>query len=215
MILYGNLYSVYARTMRMVLSLKKVPYSLENIDPFEEDAAESLREVHPFDRVPALRSDGFCIYETQAMLDYVEAVFPDPVLRPNGAEAMARMRQVMGIADHYFYWPLVRQAASQQVFNPIYGAPVDQAELAAGLAAAPRVLDALEAIATEALVLRPDEITLADCHLWPMMDYALMVEEIAKMVARRVHLAGWAAALAKTPVARETAPDMETLQADA
>ena len=214
MILYGNLYSVYARTVRMVLSLKNVSYLLEDIDPFEDGGKDALRSVQPFGRVPALEADGFTIYETQAILDYLEAVYPDPVLRPVGREAAARMRQVMSVADSYFYWPLVRQAAVQHVFNPMQGAPVDVAELEAGLDAAPRVLDALETLAAEALVLRPGEITLADCHLWPMMDYALMVPEIDEMVARRAHLAGWTAAMVETPVAQETAPDMEALKAD-
>lgn len=214
MILYGNLYSVYARTVRMVLSLKSAEYTIEDIDPFEEGGAEALQDVQPFGRVPALTADGLTIYETQAILDYLEAVFPQPQMRPQVAKAAARMRQVMSIADSYFYWPLVRQAASQHVFLPLLGDSTDAVELATGLEAAPRVLDALEAIAAEGLVLRPGEITLADCHLWPMMDYALMVPEIADLVAQRAQLAGWAAAMAETPVAQETAPDMEALRAD-
>lgn len=210
MVLFGYHYSVYTRTVRMVLHIKTVPYAIEDIDPFAPSGAQALQGHHPFQKVPVLRADGFDLYETQAILDYLDARYPDPALRPEGPEACARMRQVMGIADSYLYRPLVRQAASQHVFHPLLGEPVDAGELAAGLQAAPRVLDALETLSSE--ILRPGHLTLADCHLWPMMEYALMVPEIAQMVADRSGMAAWCEAMRAHPAAKATAPDLEALR---
>ena len=89
---------------------------------------------------------------------------------------------------------------------------VEQDGLQAGLDAAPRVLDALEDLAAEGFVLVPGQATLADCHLWPMMDYALMVPEIAEMVGRRSALAAWCAAMSGHPAAIATAPDLKALR---
>ncbi|MEM7731834.1 MAG: glutathione S-transferase family protein [Pseudomonadota bacterium] len=209
MVLFGYRYSVYTRTVRMVLNVKNAAYRTEEIDPFDPGGAGAVQAVHPFVRVPALHVGAFELYETQAILDYLEALIPEPRLQPLDPERAARMRQVMSMADSYFYWPLVRQTASQYVFNPAFGEPVDAAELAAGIAAAPRVFDALEALGGEALV--PGGMTLADCHLWPMMDYALMVPELAQMVASRAHLAAWCEAMSAHPAAVATKPDLEAL----
>ncbi|MEO0774679.1 MAG: glutathione S-transferase family protein [Pseudomonadota bacterium] len=212
MVLFGYGYSVYTRTVLMVLHIKSAAYTFKDIDPFEIDTQDALRTLHPFGRVPVLHSDGFEIYETQAILDFLEAATPSPPLQPAHAQPLGRMRQVMSIADSYFYWPLVRQAASQHVFHPAMGDPVDHSVLRQGVEAAPPVLDALEVISAEGLVLVTGAITLADCHLWPMMEYALMVPDLAAMVAQRPGLAAWAEAMSTHPAARATAPDMAALR---
>lgn len=211
-VLFGDVYSVYTRTVRMVLCIKNVTYRIEEVDPFDAGQVDHIQKLHPFIRVPMLRDGSFDLYETQAILDYVETLFPTPVLRPERAHNAARMRQVMSIADSYLYWPLVRQAAVQHVFNPLLGAPVDEDDFKDGLGSAPRVLDALEAIATEGAVLVPGKQTLADCYLWPMMDYALMVPEIAEMVAKRPHLAAWSEAMGTHHATIATKPDLEALR---
>ena len=137
-VLYGDVFSVYTRTARMVLSIKSVLHHIEEIDPFDPDQTETVWALHPFVRVPILLVDEFELYETQAILDYVEALCPDPRLWPEDPQSAARMRQVMSLADSYLYWPFVRQAAVQHVFNPLLGDPVDQDDLQAGLDAAPR-----------------------------------------------------------------------------
>lgn len=210
--LYGDVYSVYTRTVRMVLHVKAAAYQMVEMDPFDPDQTETVRALHPFVRVPILHVDGFALYETQAILDYVEALWVDPPLHPAEVRSAARMRQVMSLADGYLYWPLVRQAAVQHVFAPLLGEPVDDDALAAGLDAAPDVLDALEDLAREGLVLVPGHATLADFHLWPMMDYALMVPEIAQMAERRPALADWCEAISGHPAALSTAPDLEALR---
>lgn len=210
MVLFGYIFSVYTRTVRMAMHIKNATYAFEEMDPFDPSDTGAVAVVHPFLRVPALRVDRFAIYETQAILDYLEAVIPEPRLQPLDPQQAARMRQVMSIADSYFYWPLVRQAAAQHVFHPLLGDPVDETERAKGVAAAPRVLDALEALTSQ--VLRSGDLTLADCHLWPMMDYALMVPELEEMVANRPGLLAWSTAMAAHPAARATKPDLEALR---
>lgn len=211
-VLHGEVYSVYTRSVRMVLEIKNVNYTLNKIDPFDPSTADELIRLHPFHRVPVLQIDSFHLYETQAILDYVEDAFDGPKLRPVSFEAVARMRQVMGIADNYFYWPLVRQAFSHHVFDPLNGEVGDPSEIAAGLAAAPRVLEALEEIAQEGLTLRGDGLTLAECHLWPMMEYALMVPGIATLLDAQAALAAWVDAMRTDPVSIATKPDLSALK---
>ncbi|MFN3209162.1 MAG: glutathione S-transferase family protein [Roseovarius sp.] len=203
--LTGYRFSVYTRSVRMVLAAKGLAYDYVECDPFGT-AAEALTRLHPFCRVPVLEAGAFRLWETQAILDYLEAIAPEPRMVPGAPEGAARMRQVMGIADSYAYWPLVRQAFSNAVFAALEGEAGDAKALADGLAAAPRVLDALEEIAAEGRVLRVGSLDLAACHLWPMLDYFGMLAEGEERIAARPALAAWCGWMETCPAAQVTRP---------
>ena len=204
----GYRYSVYTRAVRMALAAKGARYDYVECDPFTEPGAAHLRDLHPFGRVPVFEQDGFRLWETQAVLDYVEATFDTPNMTPDSVVGRARMRQVMGIADSYLYWPLVRQAFSHGVFRPLMGEDGDRGEVDAGLAAAPAVLDALEGIAQEGLTLLPGHLCLDGCLLWPMLDYFAMLPEARRMLDSRPALTTWMRWMAATPQAIATRPDL-------
>ncbi len=206
--LTGYALSVYTRSLRIALAEKGVGYAYAECNPFDPADALSLMQAHPFGRVPVLRHGDFRLYETPAMLGYIDAAFDGPALVPETVRAMARMRQVMAVTDNYAYRPLVRQAFSHAVFRPLMGEDADPGEVRAGLDAAPRVLDALEEIAREGLVLMPGGICLASCHLWPMLDYFAMVPGAQEMLAQRDALSAWIYGMAQRPSVRQTKPDL-------
>jgi len=206
--LTGYGFSVYTRAARMALAAAEARYAYVECDPFDPVQADGLRDVHPFGRVPVLEHDGFRLYETAAILHYVAEALGGAALLPEGAQARARMRQVMGIADSYVYWPLVRQAVSHGVFRPLEGEAADPDTLRAGLKPAPRVLNALEEIAAEGLVLRPGVPSLACCQLWPMLDYFAMLDQGRALIEARPALWAWAGAMRAQDIARATRPDL-------
>ncbi|WP_371223536.1 glutathione S-transferase family protein [Roseovarius sp. 2305UL8-3] len=210
--LTGYVFSVYTRAARIAMAAKGVAHAYVEIDPFDPYQIGPLHRLHPFGRVPVLDHHGFHLWETQAILDYVDTAFEGPALMPDTPKARARMRQVMGVVDSYLYWSLVRQAFSNAVFLPLEGEAGDQAELDHGMAAAPDILDALEQIANEGLVLNPTTLTLADCHLWPMLDYFAMIPEGAGMISDRPALAAWANVMAVNLAAEVTKPDLSVVR---
>ncbi|AMY67602.1 glutathione S-transferase family protein [Frigidibacter mobilis] len=189
--LTGYRYSIYTRIARLALIEKGVAHELAEADPFADPPPADLLALNPFGRVPVLEHDGFVLYETAAILRYVDAGFPGPALVPVDPRAAARMTQVIGIADAHAYWPLVRQVYAQLVFRPFEGLEPDAAEVAAGLAAAGPVLDALEAIAAEGLQLAGGPLSLADLHLAPMIAAFASAPEGAALLAARPALARW------------------------
>ncbi|MEQ9260012.1 MAG: glutathione S-transferase family protein [Roseovarius sp.] len=211
LILTGYSLSVYTRAARMALVARGLEAGAVECDPFGEAGARHLQGLHPFGRVPVLEHGAFRLWETQAILDYLDTLGGAPPLTPSGPRPRARMRQVMGIVDSYLYWPLVRQVFSNAVFQPMAGEAADAAQIAEGLRKAGPVLDALEEIAGEGLVLRPGERTLADCLLWPMLDYFGMAPDGAAMLAERPALAGWGRDMQACPVALATKPPLEAL----
>jgi glutathione S-transferase len=167
--LYGYQFSVYSWMARLAFEEKGKDYHWIEVNPFARDVPESYLALHPFKRVPTLVHDDFQIYETSAITRYVDEAFPGPRLRPTDSRHRARCGQILSIIDSYAYWPLVRQVFSHRVFRPRLRGPSDATEIQRGLAAAPRVLAALERLAADTDYLCGAEISLADIHLAPVI----------------------------------------------
>jgi glutathione S-transferase len=189
LVLHGYHYSVYNRIARLALAEKGVTYDRVEVNPFADTPPEYLA-LHPFGRVPTLVHDGFVLYETGAITRYVDRTFAGPALQPATPRALARMDQLIGVIDSYGYWPMVRQVFSHRVFRAAAGRPVDEAEVALGLAGATRVLAALEALAAEPFLAGP-ELSLADLHVGAMVAYFALAPEGAALLAKYPRLAAW------------------------
>ena len=87
------------------------------------------------------------------------------------------MDQVIAVIDAYAYWPMVRQVSSHAFFRPLFGEKSSREEVDAGLEASRKVLAFLDGVAEEGEILTGRDITLADCHLAPMIDYFVRAEE--------------------------------------
>ena len=188
--LHGFRYSVYLRIVAMTLLEKNVSWMHVEVDPFAETIPEAYLALNPFGRVPTLVHDGFVLYETGAITRYVDRAFPGPALQPATPRALARMDQLIAIIDSYGYWPMVRQVFSHRVFRTAAGRPVDEAEVALGLAGAAKVLAALEALASEPFLAGP-ELSLADLHVGAMIAYFTLAPEGAAMLGKYPRLAAW------------------------
>src|SRR5436305_1434661 len=100
-VVHGVVGSPYLRGVLLGLEERGVAYRLNPI-PLGEHLKEPHLSRHPFGRVPAFEHDDFRLYETQAILRYIDAVFPGPSLQPTDARQAARMNQLMGVTDCYF-----------------------------------------------------------------------------------------------------------------
>lgn len=188
--LHGYRYSVYNRIARLALLLKKVEHQTIEVNPFAELSAAYLT-LHPFGRVPVLTHGAFKLFETNAITRYVDRAFEGQALQPESAVALARMDQVIAVIDAYAYWPLVRQVSSHGFFRPYLGEPSNREEVDAGLEASRKVLSFLNGVAGEGEVLNGRSITLADCHLAPMMDYFVRAEEGKAALSPHLALQSW------------------------
>ena len=213
LVLHGYRYSVYLRIARLVLAEKGVGYERVEVNPFASDIPAAYLALHPFGRVPTLVHDGFALYETAAITRYIDRAFAGPALQPGSPKALARMDQIVAIVDSYGYWPMVRQVFSQGVFRRRTGQPTDPAEVARGLAAAAKVLAALEALAADAEFLVGPDLSLADLHLGAMVATFVQAPEGDALLKQQVRLAGWWARLAGRPTFAATDPGLPVMQA--
>jgi glutathione S-transferase len=199
LVLHGYAHSVYVRIVRLTLAEKGVACERVEVNPFEPDSEGTYHDLHPFGRVPTLVHDGFVLYETGAITRYVDRRFPGPALQPCDPRALARMDQIISVVDSYAYWPLVRQVFAHRVMRPRLGRASDESEIAQGLAAAPRVLDALEALTGEEAFLAGPTLSLADLHLGAMIAYFTQAPEGAALLRRYPRLAAWWTRLSPRP----------------
>jgi len=195
LVLHGYRYSVYQRIARLILAEKGLAYRQVEVNPFAPDLPAAYLALHPFGRVPALTR-------------YVDRAFPGPALQPAEPGALARMDQIIGVVDAYGYWPLVRQVFSHRVFRPRHGQPADEAEVAKGLAAAVKVLAALENLASDAAFLVGPAVSLADLHLGAMLAYFVQASEGDALVHKHVRLANWWQKLRQRPSFAATDPGL-------
>ena len=200
-VLHGYRFSVYLRIVRLALAEKGVAYDRVEVNPFAPDVPAAYLALHPFGRVPTLVHDGFVLYETGAITRYIDRTFPGPALQPRDARALARMDQIIGIVDSYAYWPMVRQVFAQRVFRQRSGQPFDEAEVARGLTATPKVLAALEPLVGE-------ELTLADLHLGAMVAYFVLAPEGATLLRHYPKLTRWWERVSARPSFAATDPGL-------
>jgi glutathione S-transferase len=87
-------------SMRSGVLLKQAGIEFEEakvrFDSFDGDSGfkRSLQDVSPTGRVPALVDNGFAVWDTLAIAEYVAEKFPDKQLWPRDAKARARARSV-------------------------------------------------------------------------------------------------------------------------
>jgi glutathione S-transferase len=188
--IHGYRYSVYSRI---------------EVDPFAE-LSDAYLWLHPFGRVPALTHGAFELFETGAITRYVDRAFEGPPLQPEDPAGLARMDQVISVIDSYAYWPMVRRVSSHGFLRPLFKEPWSREEIDAGLAASAGALSFLDRVAGEGLVLGGRDLTLADFHLAPMIDYFVRAAEGKAALSSRPALRGWWDRVSVLDVMRATDP---------
>src|SRR5271168_4212179 len=109
--------SPFGRAVLAVMEEKGATYRVSPVAPGSFRAPEHLAR-HPFGRVPVLEQDGFMLYETQAILRYLDRILPIPALTPTDPKAAARMDQVLNIGDWYLFQGVNSVIGFQRVVGP-------------------------------------------------------------------------------------------------
>lgn len=91
---YYSRLSINARRVWVTLLEKNLefePILLKlNGDQFQPD----FLQLNPFHHIPVLVDDGFTVFESLAILDYLEAKYPETSLMPTDAQAIAKVRMI-------------------------------------------------------------------------------------------------------------------------
>jgi glutathione S-transferase len=81
--------SPFGRAVLIALEEKDASYRLSPLSPGDHKREPYLSR-HPFGRMPALEHDDFNLYETQAIVRYLDRILPEAPLTPADPRAAAR-----------------------------------------------------------------------------------------------------------------------------
>ncbi|WP_421378609.1 glutathione S-transferase family protein [Paraburkholderia sp. DD10] len=190
--LYGAAWSVYVRIVRLALEEKQVKYDLIEVDVFAETGVprEHLTR-HPFGRIPAFEHGDFHLYETGAIVRYIDDVFPGCKLQPTDPRARAKANQIVGILDSYAYRTLVWDIYVERVVSAREGRLADERKIAAALPCAAVCLSELTRLSDDREFLIGGDVTIADLYAAPMFACFMQAPEAVPLMEGCEKLTYW------------------------
>jgi glutathione S-transferase len=115
--LYEHPFSPYVQKVKIALYEKDVPFDAEVPSAFS-GAPTDYGRVNPRLEVPTLVDDGFAIFDSTIILDYIEEKWPKPALMPSPPRERARVRMIEEVCDTYYEainWGLMEVKAWRRV----------------------------------------------------------------------------------------------------
>jgi glutathione S-transferase len=196
--------SPFGRSVLAMLEEKKVPYRLAPVAPGTLKTPEHLA-LHPFGRVPVLVHNGFKLYETQAIVRYLDRVLPQPALTPTDMKRAARMDQAMNVNDWYLFHGVGNVIIFHRVIGPqVLGLTPDEEAIKAAMPKAHAVFDELANLLGEEAYFAGDQLSLADLLLAPAVDFFTMIPEWTVLGAPHANLVAWMQRMQERPSLKAT-----------
>ena len=196
--LHGIPGSPYVRTVALALEEKRLPWRLAAVAMGAHRAPE-YRALHPFHKIPTLDHGGFRLYETPAILRYLDRMADTPALVPDDARAVARMDQMISITGCYVAPRVSGPLSFQRLVAPLIGMPVDEDAVAAAMEPAADALAEVARLLGEQPFIAGETITLADLMLAPHISFLPNFEEGRQIMAPHPNLTAWIARMEARP----------------
>jgi glutathione S-transferase len=181
-------FSIFPRRVRIAIREKGIACDEVVVDlPGGALKTPEFRRLNPFGQVPVLEDDGLVLYESIAILEYLEERHPTPPLMPSGDPVVrARTRQLMLAAGDYLTPPFHRWLA--QFFTPESSWDrADQARAADEIAAH---LDVLEGVLGDGRAHLTGAFSLADVCYAPFV-CELATARLERLVDARPRVRAW------------------------
>jgi glutathione S-transferase len=183
--------SPFARAVLATLEEKGADYHVAGLALGGHRQPEHLAR-HPFGRIPAFEHDGFPLYETQAIVRYIDRVLREPALTPADPKAAARMDQVMNISDWYLFQGVNNVIGFQRIVAPrLLGQDPDETAIAAAMPKAHIVFGELSRLLASHSYFAGAAVTLADLMVAPQLDILAQTPEWQKLTAATPNLIAW------------------------
>jgi glutathione S-transferase len=202
--IYGHPWSINTRKVLMALAEKgrKADLALVMLPKGEHKQAAHLA-LHPFAKVPVLDDEGFVLYESSAINRYLERKFPSRPLVPANEPGAALVDQWLSAFDAYFA-PHAGPLLMETLFRRYLGGEPNATAIESGRANMQPALDAADRQLAATPYLAGEELSLADIHLMPYIEYLEKTGQ-AEPVTRRPHLKAWWARTSSRPSWQEVA----------
>ena len=210
LVLCGSSISNYYNKVKLALLDKGIDFSEEYVGTGGSD--EAVLGASPLAKIPFLRTDRGPLCESQAILEYIEAAWPEPPLLPRDPFAAAKVRELAIYVD--LHLELVARDLYPKAF---FGGSLSDANAARIRARLERNIAAFKRLARFAPYVAGDTFTQADCSAWnslPVVSMAIRAiygEDL--LVAAGIDLKGYSRMVGERPSAQKVAADRKAEQA--
>lgn len=150
--LYYTPLSVYSRPVWIALIEKGLEFELVPMKLDGDQLQADFLAISPFNRVPVLVDNNFTVIESLAILDYLEAQYPVPILLPKHPKALAIVRMVQMVTMSELLPSmalLIRESKDAQKQSSVNDQVV-------------KVLDFFESLLCDSLFFAGEQLTLAE-----------------------------------------------------
>jgi len=203
--LYFHPLSGNSRRVLLVATHLGVPLERVLVDlPKGEQRGPAHLRVNPNGRVPVLDDDGFVLWESRAIMQYLAERTPGQTLLPTDARGRADVIR-------WLYWCAAHMAAANTILvfenfvKPLRGEATDPAEVARGEAQFAQHASVLDAHLADKAWVTQDRLTLADFSL--AASFALAVPGRLP-IGGYAHLRAWLGRVQELDAWQRTAPQL-------
>ena len=167
LVLCGFTVSNYYNKVKFALLEKGVPFTEEMVKTGSKE--EAVLEATPLGKVPFIRTEHGSLCESQAILDYVEAQYPNPPLMPADPWQAAKVRELITFID--LHLELVARELYPKAF---FGGEVSEANAARIHKLLQKNIAGFKRLAKFSPYVAGATFTQADCAAWASLPLVSM-----------------------------------------
>jgi len=165
--LCGFSISNYYNKVKLALLEKGVPFEEERVMTGSKD--EAVLAASPLGKIPFIRTPQGTLCESQVILDWIEAAYPNPPLVPADPFAAAKVRELATFID--LHLELVARELYAKAF---FGGTVSEGTQARVRKQLERHIPAFKRLAAFSPYVAGETFTLADCSAWVSLPLVAM-----------------------------------------
>lgn len=205
--------SNYYNKVKLALLEKGVPFAEEYAATQSKD--EAVLGASPLGKIPFIRTEQGGLCESQAILDYLEAAYPQPPLLPADAFAAAKVRELTTFID----WHL--EIVARQLYGAaFFGAePLSEGNLARIRKQLEANIAAFRKLAKFSPYVAGDSFTQADCAAFASLPLVGLASKAAfgedLLLAGGVDYKSYVKRIGERPSAQKVVADRKAAQTKA
>jgi glutathione S-transferase len=196
--LYGHPMSTCTRKVLTTLAEKghEAEFVLVDIMKGEQKLPAAIAR-QPFGVVPAIDDNGFVLYESRAIIRYLDEKLSGPKLSPPEAKDRALMEQWISVEASYMS-PKAMVIVMNNMFGPMMGKTPDTEAVAKASESLAHTFDIADKALAHQDYFGGKTFSLADIDWMPYVQY-LFGAKAGNLVTDRKHLGAWWERVSKRP----------------
>jgi glutathione S-transferase len=196
--------SNYYNKVKIALLEKGVPFQEERVMTGSKD--EAVLAASPLGKIPFIRTPQGALCESQVIVDWIEAAYPNPPLVPADPFGAAKVRELATFID--LHLELVARELYAQAF---FGGTVSESTQARVRKQLERHIPAFKRLASFSPYVAGDQFTLADCSAWVSLPLVGMATKTVYgedlLIAQGVDWKGYVKLVGERPSVQRVAAD--------